>query len=159
MSVSSRTSPDTVSGELVFPVPDFEEGAGFPESKEGRVATKRVLECVYRLVIGTELEMSDPDHVKRPPTGHRRATTGQPSGVHRLIREVRVDCRAAISAYVAGATRSSPSVRSLIRGHYKHVPYGPRSSLRRWQPIEPYWKGPEGAPVAVRPHRLEGEER
>jgi len=36
-----------------------------------------------------------------------------------------------------------------VSGHWRNQPYGPGRSLRRLQYIDPYLKGPEGAPVRV----------
>ncbi len=68
---------------------------------------------------------------------------------------VRVDARKAIKAYVTGTRKgAAPSVQIMIPGHWKNQPHGPRSSLRKFIHIEPYWRGPADAPIAVRPHIL-----
>jgi hypothetical protein len=71
-----------------------------------------------------------------------------------LLREVKIDCRAAIASYIAGQRRASPSVQTLVRGHFKRAAHGPGRTERRWVQVEPYWRGPEDAPIALRPHRL-----
>ncbi len=43
----------------------------------------------------------------------------------------------------------------LVRGHFTKQPYGPRSSLRRRQFIQPYWRGPEVGPRSTRRFTLE----
>lgn len=75
--------------------------------------------------------------------------------VFKLTRPVRIDCRRTVVEYVANGGRS-PLVRSLVRGHWRNQPHGPRSSLRKWIHIEPFWRGPEDAPIAVRSHILKG---
>jgi len=40
--------------------------------------------------------------------------------------------------------------RFLVRGHWTHQPYGPNRALRRLIYIEPYVKGPDGAPLTTR---------
>jgi hypothetical protein len=40
-------------------------------------------------------------------------------------------------------TGTSPSVRTLVTGHWKRQPYGPQSSLRKWTWLEPHWRGLE----------------
>ena len=44
------------------------------------------------------------------------------------------------------------ALRYVVRGHQKLQPYGPNHSMRRIIWIKPYWRGPEAAPVAVRPY-------
>ena len=51
-----------------------------------------------------------------------------------------------------GETDSSGRVytrRWIVRGHWTHQAYGPGRELRRVQYIEPYVKGPEGAPLVA----------
>lgn len=68
---------------------------------------------------------------------------------------VNVDARAALRSYVAGTKKgAAPSVQVLVRGHWKNQPCGTGRSERKFIHIEPYWRGPEDAPIAVRPHIL-----
>ena len=52
--------------------------------------------------------------------------------------------------------RGPKTVQTLVRGHWKWQPHGPRNTLRKWQHIEPYWSGQATAPIVVRPHILTG---
>jgi hypothetical protein len=159
MNVYSRSSPDVFTGRLEFPLPPFDEEALEQAGSDAvRTAMTRAIECVARLVVGTELEMTERDRVKLPPRARGRAGKGEPCGVHRLLREVKIDCRASVSSYIAGTRKSSPSVRTLVPGHFQRYAVGPGRAQRRWQPKEPYWRGPEAGPVAVRPHRFPGSE-
>ncbi len=99
--------------------------------------------------------MTDRTRVKHtaPRTGPKADSTA-PRGIHRLIREVKVDCRAAVAAYLSGERSKSPTVQTLVRGHYQRVAVGPGRTGRRWVHREPFWRGPEDAPVAVHTHRL-----
>lgn len=77
--------------------------------------------------------------------------------VHRLHRTVTIDCAQAVRDYVAGGgARNSPSVTTLVRGHWRQQPHGPRRELRRAQWIEPFWRG--DGPLASRTVRLRAEE-
>lgn len=154
--VQSRTDTAAFGGPLVFPVPDFDGES--PWSADD-TAMKRATECLQRLVIGVELEMSVPSNVKRPrvPARHKAGTgDGKGTNVHRLVRAVTVDCREAISDFISGERRKTPAMSWLTRGHWRQQPHGPNWSLRRWQQIEPHWNH-RGAPVAMRPHRLRDE--
>lgn len=46
------------------------------------------------------------------------------------------------------------NVRVQVAGHWRRVPYGPRSSLRKWKWIQPYWKGPEDGVFKNKKHVL-----
>jgi len=48
----------------------------------------------------------------------------------------------------------SPTVQCVVAGHWKMQPCGPGGSERKRIFIEPYWRGPEDAPIAIRPHVL-----
>ena len=48
------------------------------------------------------------------------------------------------------------TLQSVVAGHWKMQPCGPRHSQRKSMWIQPYWRGPENAPIAVRPHALDG---
>lgn len=89
-------------------------------------------------------------HVGRhgPPT-HRVTTIG---------RSVPVDCSPWVRAFVKGEVRdgASPMFQSLVRGHYKRHAVGVGRAHRKVIWIEPYWRGPEDAPILVRSHVLGG---
>jgi hypothetical protein len=153
--VFSRDSHAMIMGRLSFPLPDLADGSQGAFSIDDQAALNRARDCMARLIICTELEMSDPTRVKRPPVAKRgKGDDGTPSGIHRLLREVRVDCREAIASYVSGERSTSPSVQTLVRGHFQRVAVGAGRVGRKWVEKEPYWRGPEDGPMALRPHRL-----
>lgn len=71
-----------------------------------------------------------------------------------LSRDIKVDCREAVREYMRGARGTSPTVQSLVRGHWKKQPCGTARSDRRLIFVEPYWRGPETAPIALRAHSI-----
>lgn len=73
---------------------------------------------------------------------------------HKLTRNVRVDVRRAVREYADGDSHKSPSVQVMVRGHWKLQPHGPGRAERKLLHIEPYWRGPDDAPIAVRSHIL-----
>lgn len=108
-----------------------------------------------RLLVGLCIEMeavnSGSSRCVRSARG--RWKRGQPKAwTWKLTRPVRVDARAAIRDFVSGNAKSAPSVQSLVRGHWKLQPCGKDQSQRRRIHVEPYWRGPEDAPIAVRHH-------
>lgn len=72
-------------------------------------------------------------------------------------KPVQWDVREFVRNYVAtGRPGGRLGVQTLVRGHWKHQPCGPQSKERRFIHIEPHWRGPDNAPIAVRPHILKG---
>jgi hypothetical protein len=72
---------------------------------------------------------------------------------------VEIDLRQNMRDYLEGRSKKSFKVTTQfpVHGHWRWQPYGPKSSLRRRQWIEPYWKGPEDGVIPVRTHDLERE--
>jgi len=115
----------------------------------------RTLSLLWKLMIGVDLELSDPSRFKAPSGGARALRPPRPgvapaAATFRLTRKVIVDCREAVTEHLRGIRRSAPSVQSLVRGHWKRQPFGPGQAERKWIHLEPYWRGPEEAPVVVR---------
>lgn len=133
-------------GELLF---------GDDTSDEPRVRLAR------RLVRGLLLAMQNRDNFRQlgPRERDQRETeprTGPPK--HRVFfvgRPLRVDCRPAIAAYLRGDKHAPPSVQTLVRGHHKRQVIGIGRGGRKVIWIEPYWRGPEDAPILVRPHKVD----
>lgn len=119
----------------------------------------RALDLAGRLVIGASLEMTDPARF-RPPTAGKRSTPSSQTDADRalqtyvLTRKVVLDCRDAVRGHLAGHRSGLPAVQTLVRGHWKRQAHGVGRSERRWLHVEPYWRGPEDAPIAVREHEL-----
>lgn len=113
----------------------------------------RALELVTRLVGGICLELSDPARLlsSRRGKGHSRChrETGAPPEprVYELARAVMLDVRNDVKDFLSGKRRNSPTVQVLVRGHWKMQAHGPRGELRKAIHVEPYWRGPELAPV------------
>jgi hypothetical protein len=120
----------------------------------------RVRQLLLRLVVGVVLlintaradkPLAYPQHPTRPEKrGVPRAN------VHQLKRETTIDCRQMVYDYARGTRRSSPSVVTLVRGHWRQQPHGPGRTLRRATWLEPFWRG-EG-PVSARVTKLRTED-
>lgn len=72
--------------------------------------------------------------------------------IFKLTRNVSVDVRQSIRDFIDGRAAKGPTLRVLVRGHWRLQPCGAGSESRKMIQIEPYWRGDEGAPVAVRSH-------
>lgn len=114
-----------------------------------------------RLVCGvcgemTGFERSVKEH---PPTEPRLQREGrrvkEPSSwKFKITSPVKSDVRAAVRNYLGGGHGGQLALQHMVLGHYKWQAYGPGKSLRKFIHIEPYWRGPEDAPIAVRPHQM-----
>jgi hypothetical protein len=110
-----------------------------------------------RLLVGLCLDLesrpSPPPRRPQPLSERTARRAGIPVETTFLVtRPVVVDHRATVRRYITTGEIAQSSVRCLVRGHWKQQPHGPKNAARRWQHVEPYWRGPEDAPIAVRPH-------
>lgn len=113
-----------------------------------------------RVVVGCMLEMlSKTSKNTRPGSSGIRMKRGLPKAhTYVLGRAVTLDLREKVCRYTAGESNTSPTVQTLVRGHYKMQVHGEGRIQRKYIHVEPYWRGPEDAPIVVRPHKLtEGE--
>jgi len=93
------------------------------------------------------------DYKKNP----KKATSSKdPSPrVFKIIAPVKVDITKEIREYqLTGCKGKQVTVRTIVCGHWHRQAHGPKASLRRWQWVQPYSRGPEDAPLAIRPHIL-----
>jgi len=132
------------------------------ETIDGRAVNQsgrkqRVATLAKRIVVGLLLRLADPDLRREVEglgqrlAGSVKRTPGPPK--HRVLcvsRPVSVDCRPAIQRFLGGEG-PTPSVQTLVRGHWKRQPCGPARSERRIVHIEPYWRGPEAGAIVSRP--------
>jgi hypothetical protein len=123
----------------------------------------RTAVLIGRLVSNVCLAMSNPANLTfkgahRIGGNKNRRTRGLPL-VHDYVvgQPISLDCRAAVAAYSRGE-RPPPSVQVLVRGHWKRQPCGPGRANRKVIHIEPYWRGPDDAPIKVRPIDISPQE-
>lgn len=121
---------------------------------------ERVNLLIGRLIVGVCLALSGKDRpIKKVGKAHKfkgdlRRT---PEPLHRVFKignPITLDCRPAVEGFLEGRTGSKPNVQTLVRGHWKRQPCGPGNKDRKWVQIEPYWRGPDDAPIIQRPHKL-----
>lgn len=106
---------------------------------------KRLWKLLGRLVTGVALTIraaraERPGIYRALPYKEKRGV--MKPNTHRLGNAVKVDCRPAIAAFLAGERRQSPTETVLVEGHWKNQAYGPQWSLRKQILIEPYYRGP-----------------
>lgn len=134
------------------------EGTGLTEPLE--TLDKRCSTMIGRLILNVCLAMSDPANVKAPKDpkpakkkgAHNERESSEPRlRTYQLGTTPNIDCREAVANYMrTGKTGGALNVQVMVAGHWRNVPHGPKSELRRVQWIEPYWKGPDDAPILVK---------
>jgi hypothetical protein len=132
-----------------------EVDAAFDEDREE--SHLRIVRALRRAFVGVMLEIMSPkSHAGRGggTGGNRRGVGDQANATVVLRRHVVVDCRDWLENHLRGDDDAERllSVQTLVRGHWKRQRCGPGGAERRYMHIEPYWRGPEDAPIAVRPH-------
>jgi hypothetical protein len=123
-------------------------------------ADSRTMAVIGKLIVNVCLALSDPSRVRAIGSGHQTRPKAKGSQrqapatrVFQVGSPVRHDFREHVAAFTAGKVLEI-SVQSFVAGHYKMQPHGPRNALRKLIWLEPYWRGPEEAPIALRPHKL-----
>lgn len=131
---------------------------GFFEAVGDLERPLRIINALQRAFVGVVLELegkSFRDEIAKGRPRSRALRRGIPKAWNfHLRRPVVVDCREWLKALAKGEVSRSITVQSLVRGHWKNQPCGPGRTERKFIHIEPYWRGPEDAPIAVRPHIL-----
>jgi len=129
------------------------EGAAFALPVEGVDAATQDL--LGRLIANVALALTNPENVTTPK-GNAVGSTGKrakepKSRIYTLGKPVKVDVRQALNDFIHGRRRNSPTVQTLVRGHWK-----PKLAERVGHPVwvEPYWRGDDAAPITVRAHYL-----
>lgn len=153
---TARTLGEVVEG------PDSEgELDLLPEGTPVDQIHRRAIAMVIRLVIGVALEMLDPERVRRPKDTTIKSKSVKKRGddapsllTYTLVRDVVVDCRDAVREHLSGRRSGKLSVQVLVRGHWKRQAFGRSRQERRVIHVEPYWRGPEDAPIALRAHQF-----
>lgn len=139
-----------------------EDGVLLVEGSDRLVS--RSLTAIGRAVLGVALEMNSRQNLYREPSGPAPKWSKRKMGAppikcrtYQLRANVTVDCREQVRDFILGKRSSAPSVQHIVRGHWKMQACGPNLSERKPIWIQPYWRGPEGAAIAVRSHALKDE--
>lgn len=124
---------------------------------------ERCASLLGRLILNVCLAMTDPTQVrapKEPKKGkkgkHNKRGSKEPTvRTYVLGKTPAFDCRPQVEAYMrTGRAGSQLNVQSMVSGHWKRQAYGPRRELRKTIWVEPYWRGPEDAPILAKPRVL-----
>jgi len=140
----------------------FKDGDDIPfDAGNETVHNRKNVLLARRLVAGLLLAMNDQCNF-RTKSFPAKTKHGRNEPEHRVAfvgRPISVDCKKEIESFLSSNQDSShgmPSVQVLVRGHHKRQVVGIHRSGRRIIWVQPYWRGPEDAPILVRPHRIGG---
>jgi hypothetical protein len=121
----------------------------------------RIFILLGRLLIGTCLTLSDPSKLReaRRTQAKRQATRLGKEPVP-LTRNFIVGAPTTVRVHEAllefieqgSKRRGGPTVRSLVRGHWRGVRYGHELVYKKAVFVEPYWRSLENADALLRPH-------
>jgi hypothetical protein len=145
--ISSQVACDRWSGFA-----DLAEDAGVDLDAELR----RSLGWHSRLILGCCLELQGQQSGPSPLAPRRSGSgrQGEPSAWNVVLkRHVTMDVRKHCKDYISGSGRKL-GVQFVVHGHWKNQPCGPGARDRKFIHVEPYWRGPKDAPIAVRSHIL-----
>lgn len=116
-------------------------------------------EMLARFVVGVCIEMTahrPAPHLERGEGAVQRDAAGRVEPrTYTLARDVKLDARRAVHAISLGRARTSPTLASVVRGHWKMQAHGVGGSERKRIFIEPYRRNVgEGRAFALRSHVL-----
>lgn len=136
-----------------------EDDANGTKDKVGRIVT-----MAKRLVSGLLLAMQNTDNFKSKTYPARDGKRQRESGTepaHRVVfvgAPLKIDCRAAVADFIKNGSPkrkgAPPQVQVLVRGHHKRQVCGVGRTGRKVIWIEPFWRGPEDAPIFTRPKKV-----
>lgn len=136
-----------------------------PFSEEISDLDERANSMLGHLIVNVCLAMNDPSNIKSQPKEEWRGWSAAKSSrknklpscrTYILSREGILDCREAVTEYLrTGKQRKGLTVQTLVSGHFRNQAHGPQHSLRKVIWVEPFWRGPEDAPILSRSLRSE----
>jgi hypothetical protein len=121
----------------------------------------RVMMLAGRLVVGVVSAMTDYKNVRKVDqqthnqwgSKVRRVHQKPEQRIYQITTPVTVNLVDHVTEYqLHKKGKWSMALRYTVAGHRKLQPCGPKLSERKLVWIQPYWRGPTDAPVAVRPH-------
>jgi len=128
----------------------------------------KTMMLVGRLVVGVICAITDPKEVAKvnrhahDQWGTRTKRSGEmpEQRIYQITTPVKVDLVEHVTEYQLHKQKGkwSLALRRTVAGHRKMQPCGPHHSQRTRIWIQPYWRGPLDAPIAVRSHIIKSEQ-
>ena len=159
ITIASRTTAYVLRSTAVsLHIPDDLTLVDDHSSKAGILAGR----LAGRLVASALCAMQTPKNLQRVGASSSKTKnphTGKEPIVYQITEPVTIDLTEHVRQYQLGAPGKGKKLelQLVVCGHRKNQPYGPKHSLRKPIWIEPYIRGPETAPMALRAHILKTE--
>lgn len=138
---------------------------GLRDEAREKFGDKNLLESIGCLIRGSCLALSNPDDYRKSRPGSAgkgsRAGGAPNFAANRflLTAPVTVDVRQHLLDTITGKRQSgAPTIQFYVRGHWRNQAHGPGRALRKHIRIEGFWKGPNSGDIALRTHRIRGQE-
>jgi hypothetical protein len=161
MIVVANRSTANVLRSTAVPLSIPDDVAGFAENQPDPPNVLAV-KLAGRLIASALCAMQTPKNLQRVGVSKNKTKnerTGVAPTVYQILEPVTVDLTQHVRQYQLGTSGSGKKLelQLVVCGHRKNQPYGPKRSLRKPIWIEPYIRGPETAPMALRAHILKTE--
>lgn len=164
--VSLRTNGPVVVFTDVFPA--FNKGDEEFESHqpdyEGKhpYNTAKALDLATRLLHSLLCTLNEHKHVQQqvhnPKPRTKNERTGAPIPYYIITEPVTIDLTEHVRQYQVGHRKGKKlELQFVVKGHRKLQHFGPGNLQTKMIWIEPYKRGPEYAPMAVREHEIKDE--
>lgn len=146
--------------DVMIDEPENENHVEHSARQEEDSSDQRIRDLVRRASIGLLYTLEHTDHWRhgghfdRAGFGAKLRSMPPPHRTIIIGRPIDVDVREAVAQDARSGTRSAPSVQTLVRGHLKRQVFGQGRTGRKVIWIEPYWRGPEDAPILARPYKI-----
>lgn len=105
---------------------------------------RRALALAQRLIVNLCLYLASEEEGTDRPTWSPGAKTIGKGRTWEVGRAVRIskEVRAAAASIVSGRASSAPSIRSIVRGHFRSQVCGKARADRKRIYVKPFWRGP-----------------
>lgn len=122
-----------------------------------RLAKSRCMVLAQRLVTGLLYTLQHTDNFVSRVTGGQNSRRERSDPTHRIVTvgsPIKVNFKPQIEQWISSDPKRQkpPNFQHVVRGHYKRTVVGIGRCGRRVVWIQPYWRGPEDAPILVRPY-------
>jgi hypothetical protein len=154
---------DVLDADATSPTPINTVGAEMDVSTGTQDKVRRIFILAKRLVAGLLLALQNQNNFKSrvSPSRDGKKKREHDDPQHRVVfigAPLKIDCRPQVADYINNGSHkrkgAPPAVQLLVRGHHKRQVVGVGRIGRKVIFVQPYWRGPEDAPILTRPKQV-----